>query len=241
MYEKERVRFLRRPDAVVHPIQRLYVPRKPEAKVLVAISSCQGFEDKGWNDSLRNTWLPDLAAHRWDYKFFHGRGAAAFKDDIVVVDSDDAYFDLTTKTKEKTKWAVRQGYEYVFMCFPDTFPCIERLVVCDFRKYEYYGTVFQHQGGTPYCQGGCGYFLSRRAAQIVAFSSQNYPNEDCFVGDLMHSAHIAPGHNDQFCYSGPGPLKTNQVVTNHLSTQPKGFSGPVVEEEYKRWKNSLSA
>lgn len=224
----------REPQPRFEPV--LFEPKDPSADVLIALSSCQAYEDNGWNQALRETWLPDLQKHGWEYRFFHGRDAKPGKD-IVIVDSHDGYFDLTTKTKEKCRWALTQGFNYIFMCFPDTYVCVERLVNCGFREFDYYGRVHQHPGGQPYCQGGPGYFLNREAAQIVRNDPRNYPNEDCYVGDIL-SGRVKMGCNEDFKHLGPGPLVTNTSITNHLSTQPNGFSGQVLRLEHRDWLNS---
>lgn len=201
-------------------------------KILVAISSCQAFEDQGLNDPLRNTWLKDLP-ERWDYKFFHGRGALP-KDDVVLVDCDDAYFDLTSKTKLKIKWALDNGYDWVYMCFPDTYASAVRLQESGFNQYDYYGSFYCHPGGTPYCHGGPGYFLSRKAMEILNSVDTNYPNEDCWVGDNLYGK-VTSGDNPGFAYCGPGPQKDNKHISNHLSTQPGGYVGTNHYSEHALW------
>lgn len=189
----------------------------------------------GANDAMRNTWLPEAKRLGIDYRFFHGREATP-REDVIVVDCHDGYYDLTSKTKEKLRWALFQGYDYVFCCFPDTYACAERLVKCGFEKYDYYGTTYCHPGGNIYCQGGCGYFLSRRSAEIIVNDLRNYPNEDCFVADVLKGYGILPAHCEGFRYAGPGPLKSNGVISNHLSTQPGGYTVQAMLNEHKNWK-----
>lgn len=170
--------------------------------------------------------------------FFHGRGATP-KDDVVIVNCDDGYFDLTSKTKLKVKLALEKGYDYVFMCFPDTYACAERLLCSGFEQYDYYGDVFCHPGGNPYCQGGPGYFLNRKAMQVIDADPSNYPNEDCWVGNVLCKPYISRGDSKNFAYCGPGPLKTNTIISNHLSTQPGGYKAEAMREEHRRWLSSL--
>ena len=109
------------------------------SKLLIAISSCQSYEDAGLNQPLRDTWLSDAVKQGIDYKFFHGSGSR-YKEDVVIVNRNDQYYDLTSKTKEKLHWAMLQGYDYVFACFPDTYACPERLLSCGFENHDYMGT-----------------------------------------------------------------------------------------------------
>ena len=214
-----------------------YVDAPNAGRVLVAISSCELYENNGYNQSLRDTWLPILQQYGWDYKFFHGKKGTT-RGDIVALDCEDPYFDLTSKTKKKLEWSYQHGYDFTFCCFPDTYPCVERLVKCGYENFDYFGNVFQHAGGTPFCQGGAGYFLSRKANFIITTDFRNYPNEDCFVGDLLNRSDIKRGDCKAFCYAGPGPLRSNDTVTNHLSTQDGGFTGAAVLREHSNWKDS---
>lgn len=207
-------------------------------KTLVALSSCQAYEDKGLNEPLRQTWLPMLKVHDWDYKFFHGNGSSE-KEDVIVVPCDDGYWDLTSKTKLKIRWALDHNYDYVFMCFPDLYASVTRLVHSRFERADYFGCVHQHPGGNPYCQGGPGYFLSRKALKVLDGCTSNYPNDDCWVGDMLHNRYeIHREHCDGFRYCGPGPLSSNNVITNHLSTQPGGYKAEAMYAEHKNWLDS---
>jgi hypothetical protein len=204
-------------------------------KVLIAISSCEQYERDGLNQPLRATWLPEAVSLGMDYKFFHGRGASP-KEGVVVLDVVDELYGLTEKLKAKICWAVAKGYDYVFSCFPDTYVCPERLLGI---AGEYIGNAFQHPGGTPFAQGGPGYLISRRACEVVAAEHSSYLNDDCWLADTLVKAGITPLHNPGFTAFGPGPLRSNGSITNHLSTQPLGFTKECMYEEHRRWLESL--
>lgn len=208
------------------------------SKLLVSISSCQYFEKTGLNQPLRDTWLPELTKMGVDYKFFHGYGATP-KDDIVVLPVVDELYGLTEKAKAKAKWAVESGYDYVFSCFPDTYVRPERLLSCGFENFDYMGNVHQFPDSpAPFCQGGPGYFLSRKACEIIFSSPLNYLNDDCFIGDLLHRDDIKLADHRGFTAFGPGPTRSNSSITNHLSTQPGGYVANSVPDEHKRWLES---
>lgn len=208
-------------------------------RTLVSVSSCEVFEKSGLNDPLRETWLQDAVALGFDYKFFAGRGATE-KNDVVVLDVEDALFGLTEKAKVKAKWAVENKYDFVFSCFPDLYARPERFLSCGYEKYDYCGNVYQHHGGPRFCQGGPGYFLSKRACAIIADDLRSYLNDDCFIADVLIGSGIEAQHLVGFMQCGPGPLKHNNSITNHLSTQPGGYTGHNVLEEHRRWRESLS-
>jgi hypothetical protein len=209
-------------------------------KILIAISSCQYYEDHGLSQPMRDTWLPEAVSLGMDYKFFYGRGAKR-KDDVVIVDSHDGYYDLTTKTKEKVKWALLQEYDYMFACLTDCYASAERLLSSGFEKYDYFGDVYCHADGKPYCQGGPGYFLSRRAMEILNEDPSNYANEDCWVGDVLAKySGLKIGDSKDFVWcghlEGAGPSKNNTHITAHLSNADGGYVASLMHEKHKQWR-----
>jgi hypothetical protein len=209
------------------------------SKVLIAISSCEQYECRDLNSPLRDTWLQDLPEN-WSYKFFHGRGSKP-REDVVVLDCADQYYALTDKTKLKFRWAVENGYDYLYACYADQYARLERLRDCGFEGHQYYGTTAHNCPGPIYCQGSPGYFIRSDAAKLVAYARESYPNDDCFVADILRKHGIVPKHDDRFKYLGPGPLATNDVIANHLSPQPGGYTAFGMFEEHRRWLESLSA
>jgi len=210
------------------------------SKLLIAISSCQYYEDHGLSQPMRDTWLPDATALGIDYTFFYGIGAKA-KDDVILVDANDGYYDLTTKTKEKIKWALLQNYEYMFACLTDCYASAERLLHSGFEKYDYFGDVYCHADGKPYCQGGPGYFLSRRAMEILNNHPTNYANEDCWVGDVLYThPELKVGDSKDFVWcghlQGMGPSKNNTHITAHLSNADGGYVASLMHEKHKQWR-----
>lgn len=201
-------------------------------RVLVAISSCEQYERDGLNAPSRETWLSGM-----DYRFFHGQGASP-KDDVVLVNCNDEYHALTDKLKLKLRYALENSYDFCFCCFPDTYAVPERLLSCGFESSDYMGNVFCHPGGTPYAQGGPGFFLRRRAMEVLVNDPSSYQNEDCWAGDTLAKHGIYPVDHLGFTNLGPGPLKTNSSITVHLSTQPGGYTGANMRAAHQDWINS---
>ena len=209
-------------------------------RVLISISSCEAYERAGLNQPLRDTWLPDAVALGIDYKFFHGAGSTG-GEDIVVLPVHDGMGGLTEKAKAKAQWAVIHDYDFVFSCFPDIYARPERLLASGFEKHDYFGNVYQHPKGKPFCQGGPGYFLSKKSCVAIAREQTSYLNDDCWLADALYRANIHPADSRDFTYCGPGPLQTNSSITNHLSTQPGGYVAKAVYEEHQRWLESQHA
>lgn len=187
---------------------------------------------------MRDTWLPEAVNLGMDYKFFYGRTAKP-RSDVVITDANDAYYDLTTKTKEKIKWALMQNYDYMFSCLADCYASAQRLLSSDFKKYDYFGNVFCHPEGKPYCQGGPGYFLSNKAMRILDQNASNYPNDDCWVGDAFCGKDIKWGDSKDFVVwghlAGHGPASNNTHITAHLSNADGGYKPESMHEKHKQW------
>lgn len=226
-------------------------------KLLVAISSCEEFEHNGWNDALRETWIKDTKAHGFDYKFFHGR-LAKEKDDVVVVDADDAYVGITAKAKEKYAWAKKSGYDYVFHCYHDTYACPERLKELLREEPDYIGDFYHtdprqpypHASYGKYCQGGPGYLISNKAFSYAASDMPsamdliNDPMEDVKVGQSVAShKDVKVTDNRQFLNlltpEDHGPRRSNGIITCHLSTiRPAPYRAEYMLKLHKEWEES---
>lgn len=208
-------------------------------RTLIAISSCQEYEDRGWHEAMRQTWLPEAQELGMDYKFFFGRGSKQ-KDDVVIIDCHDGYFDLTNKLKGKLKWASFQDYDYVFACLADCYAAADRLQHSGYEKYDYFGDIYCHPSGIPYVQGGPGMFLSRRAIEILNKANSSYPNEDCWVGDQLINKDLIVKDSKDFVWCGHspgfGPSPTNTHITAHLSNAEGGYRPELMWEKHKQYR-----
>ena len=217
-------------------------------KLLIAISSCYDFEKNGNNQVLRETWLPDAA----DYKFFMGEGQGAetekLADDTIFLPGvDDGYGDLSKKTQHSLRWAHERGYDYVFRCFPDTYCRPERLTASGFETHDYHGD-FRGEQCRPdnYPSGGPGYFLSRRAfellldAPIEGVHRVSVYAEDLWVGQILNR-HRDKGlkyfDDPRFVNHGTraaGPLRHNSLISTHLSC-PDRYNSDRMREKHAEW------
>ena len=101
----------------------------------------------------------------------------------------DDYASLPQRTLWFCRWALEEGgrgkgeggWDYLFKCDDDTYVSIPRLPSYDLRGRDYVGAEWRP--GVGYGSGGAGYFLSRRAAGLVAERlTQATGAEDLLVG-----------------------------------------------------------
>ena len=173
------------------------------AKVLIAVKSCHDDLKQGCHDTILQTWGKDFSLSNSDLRFFVGRPyEGLFHEKTADLDVEDDYDHLPQKTKRILQWSVGRNYDFTFLCDVDTFLVPYKLFQTDFRNYDYsgrfgsepkIGTTFQYKDGRgikyehchPWASGGFGYFLSRKAAQIVINTESKMWAEDMMVGDIL--------------------------------------------------------
>jgi len=184
-------------------------------RILVAIMSCWLDELNGNNQSLRDTWLKDLAVFNVDYKFFHGSGPSQYPgdtyqfeqgqlenipSDIVILEAPDKYECLIMKSQEFHYWGYKNLYDFVFKVDSDTYVDVPQLMASGFEKHDYFGHVHSWPGSLRdegplkhgFLGGGEGYWTSRRACEIISRSPRrtdpqvNFGSaEDLWVGHVL--------------------------------------------------------
>jgi hypothetical protein len=205
-------------------------------KCLILISSCFDFEINGNNDALRETWLRDVAKFPGlDCRFVigTGQGAVPMADYLLLPDVEDDYGHLTYKTRASHEWAVAEGYDFVFQCFADTYAVLDRLMDCGFESHDYHGD-FRTEGNGPgtlnYASGGPGYWLSRKACEMLCgkpilgvWRDDLMPYvEDMWVGNVLGRRReelIYFDDTKRFINKGQSiwPRSNNQIISSHLS------------------------
>lgn len=149
-------------------------------KLLIAISTCFGFEKNGNNQAMRDTWLPDVKKFPGlEYRMFMGFGQGAetnlVPDGVFLPEVPDGYGHLTYKTRASLRWAHEHDYNFVLRAFPDTYIRVDRLMASSFRDFDYYGdfrgdasyNMLENGRAQNYASGGPGYWLSRRAFSLL--------------------------------------------------------------------------
>lgn len=178
-------------------------------RALVAVASCVRDCQNGYNDAIRETWGKDCAPAGLELRFFAGGGVGRTAQDEVGLDCPDGYLDLPWKTKAILQWALREGFDFIFKVDTDTFAVPDRLARSGFQHTDYTGS-FNGQIGArviyqrrcwSWASGGSGYWLSRRAAEVIVAEAigplaicpkLKYPCEDLWVGQVL-GPHVAAG------------------------------------------------
>lgn len=175
--------------------------------LLIAIKSCQRDRINGFHDAIRQTWgkdLPESVALR----FFMGGEHLGLDwplSDEVYLETPDDYRSLPFKTKQIAKYFLETKFEKVFLCDNDTYVDIPGLLKYPYQDYDYagrfsfwpkdaqLGTTFRYDDGQgnihdpchAWASGGYGYFLSKKAAQLVADMTPVSWAEDLSVGQVL--------------------------------------------------------
>lgn len=210
-------------------------------KILLAIKGCEDDARNGVHDVIRETWfrlLPGSLTHATDVNaealFFVGRGRFELESDEIRLDCDDDYRSLPNKTREILRWALAQGYDFIYLCDTDTFVMPDRLFNSGFQNYDYMGG-FNGDGqlgvpkvvGPSYCwaSGGPGYWVSARAARLVVDAPRIGPDgdwaEDRWVGQVL-GPELAAGrlkgcHNLRYYWGRNGAHEVIDIMLHYSS------------------------
>jgi Galactosyltransferase len=182
-------------------------------KLAVCVKSCHRDLDAGFHEAIRGTWGRDAKALGIDVFFFVGkdptqqdtRRVRRYVNGEVVLDCDDSYEYLPVKTRRICQWLAGKVFSHLFLCDTDTFVRPKLLTKTGFELFDYMGDFFdKHPGQAPFvykdergntlnecrawASGGFGYFLSRRAADIVAATPPRFWAEDLYVGNVLAPA-----------------------------------------------------
>ncbi len=127
------------------------------------------------------------------------------------------YRSLPQRTRAFCQWAIsRDDWDYLFKCDDDTYVSISRLVRYPLAA-DYIGAEWTPR--VRYASGGAGYFLSRKAAEVVAERmTQKEGPEDVYVRDVLASQGIPFTQDQRFVAIGNEELRPradNDLITLH--------------------------
>ncbi len=127
------------------------------------------------------------------------------------------YRSLPQRTRAFCQWAItRDDWDYLFKCDDDTYVSISRLIRYPLTA-DYIGAEWTP--GARYASGGAGYFLSRKAAEVVAeHLTRKEGPEDVYVRDALASQGIPFTQDQRFVALGNEELRPradNDLITLH--------------------------
>ena len=172
-------------------------------KLLIAVKSCQADQDRGLHDAIRSTWGKDAKALGIDLRFFVAASFTTHQSDEIHLKCQDDYDSLPFKTREICRWAYGKVFSHIFLCDTDTVISPRKLLASGFEKFDYAGKIDRPFGVTfryetisrhgiketsqryPWASGGYGYFLSRRAFEMVTTEYPTTWAEDLWVAQIL--------------------------------------------------------
>jgi hypothetical protein len=187
-------------------------------KLLLAICSCK--QHSSWQDAQRATWVKDIPLGI-DFRYFVGHSDNLQSDEVQlgedVIDPRRGlklYPSLPAKVKLLCKWALDHEYSFLFKTDTDTLVNPKNLLASDFANHDYYGAENWEETGY-FCSGGAGYWLSRKAMQIVVDSVVTSWAEDVFVALALKEKGILPRWDVNYRWK-PEEVVDRNMATLHL-------------------------
>ena len=179
---------------------------------IILLAAYQGYKARGDQDACRDTYLKEWG-HLIPHRFVYDR---EYKDecalDEIIVDAPTGFMECVFKTHQGIRWALENGYDYVFSAPTDCYIIIPRLLASGYEKLDYTGF---HAYDEVHIGGGSGYWLSKRAMEAVAAATPVLDYEDRWVGGVLMSAGIKATHDPR--YWDIGQPWQEGIITVHLS------------------------
>ena len=143
---------------------------------------------------------------------------------MLALPCRDDYRSQPQRTMWFCRWALeRDDWEYLFKCDDDTYISIPRLLAYNQSGRDYIGSEWRP--GVQYGSGGAGYFLSRKAAEIVAAGLPAIGSEDKLVGRMLRKSGLLFSNEPRLVPYGSSakrPKRDNNLITAH-SRKPDIF------------------
>jgi hypothetical protein len=155
------------------------------SKLLIIMPSKTGQLYKDRIPACENTWLKNCPC---DYKFLSDADMG-----LVEIDQYDQVHDpiRTLRMIGMATYAYARGYDHMFRCDTDTYVWINRLLASGFEQHDYMGYCLEYPGqetirghATRTAHGGDGFFLSRRAMEIIKNAKPHTYYDGKYWGDM---------------------------------------------------------
>ncbi|MFZ1973852.1 MAG: hypothetical protein WAU89_13460 [Candidatus Acidiferrales bacterium] len=138
-------------------------------RLLIAIPTKTGEEYQRRLDSCQLTWLRNCPCD-W----------LGFTDEFVGIDSAHPLV-RQQRMKLICRYALAAGYDFLFRVDSDAYVRVDRLLKCGFEAHDYMGW---HKTHDVNAFGSVGFFLSRRAMQVVV-DAKHFPQaQGIYWGDM---------------------------------------------------------
>ena len=210
----------------------------------ILIGALSGWKYHERRGRCLSTWMADGDRCGVESVFLLGSSTAARPERVgphaLVLPCPDDYSSLPQRTMWFCRWALGEeerekggggeggrellapaDWDYLFKCDDDTYISVPRLLAyaaSELAGRDYVGAEWRP--GVGYGSGGAGYFLSRRAAAIVAERLEPHKTgaEDLLVGQVLRSAGVCFSIEPQLVPFGSmehRPKKDNNLITLH--------------------------
>ena len=157
--------------------------------------------------------------------------------DEISVDAPDGYLGLPWKTVESLKWALAEGYDFVFRIFTDTYVFPDRLLRSGFELNDAQGVALfgcppcpAHPDSSHICPlGGDGYWTSRKGSQAIIDDPIKHWGEDTHAGFALANAGINLVFDPcQRYHIFRAPWENRNAVSIHLNERAKNWDPKIM-------------
>lgn len=132
-------------------------------------------------------------------------------DEVVLVNTPDDYGHHAHKTRNKIRWAIDKGYDYILTCNDDLYLDVDRFMNSDFKDYDFLG----RRATDTFIHGGPGICLSRKSAEILASSPINTYGGDGFMAQSLVGK-VNTHFDDRYTEWPDVPKRDNDKLASHL-------------------------
>ncbi len=173
----------------------------------IIIKSCQRDKDAGFHQAIRETWAKNLPEGVNIFFIVGGSQPRDLGVDEIWFDVDDGYWELQPKVKQACQH-IGTNYHFSYFCDTDSYLDVPKLLESGFEKYDFSGGHLcgrnqgENQFGVKYSpyrdghgaelphlyvylSGGVGFFVSNRAARLLAETELYFHSEDVWAGQVI--------------------------------------------------------
>lgn len=173
-------------------------------KLLIAVLTCQ--RDRPLYEAIRSSWSQQAKAFGVESRFFIQASTQNPDRDEIHLACGDTRADVPYKVREVCKWALGKQIDYLFVCYANTVPYVEKIqeLMKENPDADYIGHFNKPVGRTfrldtvgkndqpehyercyPWANGSLGYLLSRKAYTEVAAEYPSSSIDDLWVGQVL--------------------------------------------------------